>query len=45
MKGSEFVFESVDLFHYKLYKICLNHGGSYIDFSKWLKNSNNKFKR
>ena len=38
MKESEFVFDSVDLLYYKLYKISLNWGRSYIDFSKWLKN-------
>ena len=31
MKGSELVFESVDLLYYKLHKIRLNRGGSYID--------------
>ena len=38
MKGSEFIFDSVDLWYYKFHKISLNGGGSYIDFSKWLKN-------
>ena len=38
MKGSEFVFDSVDLLYYKLYRISLNRGGSYIDSPKWLKN-------
>ena len=38
MKGSEFVFDSVDLLYYKLHKISLNRGGSYIDSSKWIKN-------
>ena len=37
MKGNEFVFDSVDLLHYKLYKISLNRGGSYIDSPEWLK--------
>ena len=31
MKGSEFIFESVDLLYYSLHKISLNRGGSYID--------------
>ena len=31
MKGSEFVFDSVDLLEYKLNKISLNRGASYID--------------
>ena len=38
MRGSEFVFDSVDLLYYKLYKISLNRGRSYIDSLKWLKN-------
>ena len=38
MRRSEFVFDSVDLLYYKLYKISLNRGRSYIDSLKWLKN-------
>ena len=38
MKGSEFVYDSVDLLHYKFHRISLNRGGSYIDCPKWLKN-------
>ena len=38
MKGSAFVFDSVDLLRYKLHEISLNRGGSYIDYPKWLKN-------
>ena len=37
MKGSKFVFDSVDLLYYKLNKINLNRGGSYIDSPEWLK--------
>ena len=37
MKGSKFIFESVDLLKYGLNKIILNKGGSYIDSPKWLK--------
>ena len=37
MKGSEFVFDKVDLLRYKLHKISLNKNGSYIDFTEWLK--------
>ena len=33
MKGSEFVFDNVDLLHYKLHKLSLNRGGSYYRFS------------
>ena len=34
MKGSEFVFDNVDCLYYKLHKISLNRGGSYIDSPK-----------
>ena len=37
MKGSEFVFDSVDLLHCNLHEISLNIGGSYINFPEWLK--------
>ena len=38
MKGSEFIFDSVDAFYYDLNKISLSRGGSYINSPKWLKN-------
>ena len=38
MKGSEFVFDYVDLFYYKCYKINPNHDGSYIESPDWIKN-------
>ena len=38
MKGSAFVFDSVDLLYYKLHKISLNRGGPYINSPEWLKN-------
>ena len=38
IKGSELVFESVDLLYYKLRRVRLNRGGSYIKSSKWLEN-------
>ena len=38
MKASEFVFDSVNSYYYKLHKISLNKGGSYIDSPKWLQN-------
>ena len=31
IKGSEFVFDNVDLLYYKCHKINPNRGGSYID--------------
>ena len=37
MKGSEFVFNSVDLLYYYLHKISLKRGESYIDSPEWLK--------
>ena len=38
MKGSEFVFESVDLLCYSLHKTSLNKKAeSYIDSPSWLK--------
>ena len=38
MRGSEFIFDSVDALHYNLNKVSLSRGGSYIDSPKWLKN-------
>ena len=47
IKGSDFVFESVDLMDYKLHRVRLKRGGSYIKSPKWLENkkSNNKPKK
>ena len=36
IKGSDFVFESVDLMDYKLHRVHLKRGGSYIKSPKWL---------
>ena len=36
IKESDFVFESVDLMDYKLHKVLLKRGGSYIKSPKWL---------
>ena len=38
MRGSEFIFDSVDALYYNLNKVSLSRGGSYIDSPKWLKN-------
>ena len=38
IKGSDFVFTSVDLLGYKLDRERLNRGGSYIKSPKWLEN-------
>ena len=40
MKGSEFVFDYVQLWYYKSHKINPNSGGSYIDSPDWIKNKN-----
>ena len=37
-KRSDFVFDSVDALYYKLHKISLNRGDSYIDLPEWIKN-------
>ena len=37
MRGSEFIFDSVDALYYNLNKIRLRRGGSYKDSPKWLK--------
>ena len=39
MRGSEFVYDSVDALYYNLNKVSLSRGGSYIDSPKWLKNT------
>ena len=38
IKGNNFVFESVDLLDYKLHRVHLNRGRSYIKSPKWLEN-------
>ena len=38
IRGSNFVFESVDLMDSKLHRVRLNRGGSYIKSPKWLEN-------
>ena len=37
MKGSEFVFNHVQLLYHKSYKVNLNLAGSYIDSPDWTK--------
>ena len=37
MRGSEFIFDSVDALYYNLNKVSLSRGGSYIDSPKRLK--------
>ena len=38
IKGSDFVFESFDLMDYKLHRVQLKRGGSYIKSPEWLEN-------
>ena len=38
MKGSDFIFDCVNLFHYTCHKLNLKHCGSYIDSPDWTKN-------
>ena len=38
MRGSEFVYDRVDVLYYNLNKVSLNRNGSYIDSPKCLKN-------
>ena len=38
-KGSEFVFNYVQVLYYKCRKINPNRGGSYIDSPDWIKNN------
>ena len=44
MRGSEFIYDSVDVLYYNLNKVSLSRGVSYIVYPKWLKNkeSNNE---
>ena len=37
MRGSSYIFESVDLLYHHLHKISLNRGGLYIDSPDWIK--------
>ena len=38
IKGSNFVFESVELMEYKLHRVRLRRGGSYVKSTEWLGN-------
>ena len=38
IKGSDFVFEIAELMDYKLHRVCLTSGGSYIRSPEWLAN-------
>ena len=36
IRGTEFVYDSVDALYYNLNKVSLSRGGSYIDSPEWL---------
>ena len=38
IRGSDFVFEGVEIMDYKLHKVSLKRRGSYIEYHEWLKN-------
>ena len=38
MRGSDFIFNSVQLIYYKCHKVNFKGGGSYIDSPGWIKN-------
>ena len=38
MRGSDFVYDSIDALYYNLNKVSLSRGRPYIDSLKWLKN-------
>ena len=42
IKGSSFVFESVELIDYKLQRVRLRRGKSYVKSPKWLENKKTK---
>ena len=37
MRGKDFIFDTVQLMHYKCHKVNFKRGGSYIDSSEWIK--------
>ena len=37
MRGSDFIFDSVQLMYYKCHKVNFKRGGSYIDSPDWIK--------
>ena len=45
MRGSDFIFDCVDLLHCICQRINLNHGGFYIDSPDWRKNKKATIKR
>ena len=47
MRGSDFIFDSVQFMYCKCHKVNFRRGGSYIDSPDWIKKekSNNKSKK
>ena len=37
MKGSDFIFDSVQLMHYKCHKVNFKRDGSYVGSPDWIK--------
>ena len=37
MKGSDIIFNGINYFYYDFNRVSISKGGSYIEFSKWLK--------
>ena len=37
MRGSDFIFDSVQMMYYKCHKVNFRHGGSYVDSPDWIK--------
>ena len=42
IKGNSFIFDCINLLHYKCHKINLNHSRSYIYSPNWIKNEKKK---
>ena len=40
MRGSDVIFDSVQLMYFKCHKISFKCGDSYIDFPDWIKKKN-----
>ena len=38
MRGSDFIFDSVQLMHYKCHEVNFKLGASYIESQDWIKN-------
>ena len=38
MRGSQFIFDGIDLLYYHLQNVSLKRSGSYINSPEWLKN-------